>query len=233
MSVDILPPLVAALLAGLLGSGHCFGMCGGIAMGLGSLGPGKGQAWRNALLFNLGRLLAYAGLGGVIAATLGQGGEWAGVPGWGRWLRLAAAVLIAVLGLQMLTGWRALAVIERVGAGLWKKVAPLAARTAAWPGPAGRLLLGLCWGFLPCGLVYTALLIAASTGGFARGAGVMAAFGLGTLPSMLGMTLAAPALVTLGRDPFFRRVAGFGLLLLAAWAIVLAWPAGDMAHHHH
>jgi hypothetical protein len=98
---------------------------------------------------------------------------------------------------------------------------------------AGRILLGLSWGFLPCGLVYTVLLTAASTGQVLTGAFAMLAFGLGTLPSMLGLTLAAPGMASLLADRSFRRFIGIALLILAAWmAYTLVFPSA-MNHAHH
>lgn len=233
---ELLPVLATAFLAGLLGAGHCFGMCGGIAGGLGALSAGRG-AWSSALLFNGGRVLSYSLLGGVLAVTVGAAGEALGVPAWSRWLRLLTGVLIAAVGLRFLFDWQGLARIERAGAGLWARVAPLANRAAQHPGPLGRLVLGLTWGFLPCGLVYTMLLTATSTGRFESGFLTMMAFGLGTLPALLGMTLWAPALASFLQERTTRRLIGAGLLLVAAWTLFVLWGMGGghghPGHHGH
>lgn len=231
--VTLAPALVAAFFAGLLGAGHCFGMCGGIAGGLGAVGIGKGRPWRSALAFNVGRLSGYILLGGVFAGVLGSAGNVLASPPWGHGLRLVSAVLIALIGLQMLTGWRLLGRIERAGARVWKVVSPLAIRASAQPGLSGRWLVGLCWGFLPCGMVYTVLLTATATGTFPGGMAVMLAFGLGTLPALMGLTLAAPALATVLQDRAFRRIVGAGLVLLAVLAMMLGWPTDTGGHHPH
>ena len=223
----LLPMLLTALFAGLLGSAHCFGMCGGIAGGLGTLARRQPLA---ALAFNAGRLTAYTLLGASAGLLLGGVGTALELPAWGRGLRLVAALLIALVGLQMLSGWRVLDVLERAGGRVWARVAPLAARLASHPGLPGRLALGLCWGLLPCGLVYTMLLAAGATGRPTAGALLMLVFGLGTLPSMLGMTLMAPALSAFLGEPWTRRLVGIGLLLLAAWSLVLALSVTP-AHH--
>jgi sulfite exporter TauE/SafE len=226
-------------MAGLLGSGHCFGMCGGIAGSLGMMAGrgGRRAAVLDAALFNLARILAYAGLGALAGLVVGGAGEALSVPGWGRWLRVATAVLIGLVGLRFLFDWRGLERIERLGAGLWRRVSPLAMRAARWPGPTGRLLLGACWGLLPCGLVYTMLLTGAASGTAAGGALVMFAFGLGTLPSMLGLSLAAPTLDGLLRETAVRRFIGLGLVLLAGWALIMALGLapgqGGHEHMHH
>lgn len=210
--------LMTALLAGLLGSGHCFGMCGGIAVGLGNL---PRQGFMSALIFNLGRLSSYALLGAISAWLLGSVGGVFNVPQWGFVLRLLTAVMILLIGLQFLFGWQFLGAIERVGARVWKKILPLAVKASALPGGSGRLLLGLCWGLLPCGLVYSVLLTASSTGTALTGAIVMFAFGIGTLPSMLGMSLAAPALSRVLADKWTRKLMGAALVLLAVLSVSL------------
>ena len=227
---ELFPVVSTAFLAGLLGAGHCFGMCGGIAGGLGATSP-RQRALGAALIFNGARVVSYAVLGGLAAALFGVTGEAVSLPGWSRWLRLFTAALIALVGLQFLFGIRALAVIERAGGKLWARMSPLVQRSAKVRGIPGRLALGLVWGFLPCGLVYTILLSAASTGEFLRGVVVMLAFGAGTLPALLGMTLWAPALASLLQDGLFRRAIGVALILLAIWSVV-AMGGNPTGHHH-
>lgn len=231
MSLDALPALTTAFLAGLLGAGHCFGMCGGIAGALGAAAPG-GQAVASALRFNLARVTAYSLLGGVAATVAGLGGAIVGIPDWAWVLRLATALLIALIGLRLLANAPALAVIERLGGRIWQRVAPTLQRAAGRPGWRGQVALGLGWGLLPCGLVYTMLFTAAASGRFLDGAAVMAAFGLGTLPALLGLTSWSPALGLLLRDAWFRRCVGAGLLLLATWTAVMLFAVDGAQHAH-
>jgi sulfite exporter TauE/SafE len=154
-----LSALFTVFLVGLLGSGHCFGMCGGIAAGLGSL-PGSTDSkdsekplFSSAVLFNLGRLLSYACLGLISAWLLSKLGNALNVPRWSMILRFVTALMIFLIGLQFLFNWQTLAGIERLGAKVWKYVLPIAVRASSLPGGSCRLLLGLCWGLLPCGLV--------------------------------------------------------------------------------
>ena len=123
-------------------------------------------------------------------------------------------------------------IIEKGGAGLWKKVMPFALKISERHDWIGRLGLGLCWGLLPCGLVYTVLMTAASTGSVVSGAATMFAFGLGTLPAMLGLTLAAPALNTFLSDKLVRRIVGFSLVVLALW-MILTLVGGHGGGHEH
>jgi sulfite exporter TauE/SafE len=223
--------LTTAFLAGLLGSGHCFGMCGGIAAGLGAMSKGRGVV--PALQFNLARLLSYAALGLIAATVLGGVSNLVPI---GRWLRILTAVMILLIGLKFLFDFRGIEFIERGGAGLWKKIMPLAMRAGGRQDALGRLLLGACWGFIPCGLVYSVLMTAASTANPVSGAVTMLAFGAGTLPSMLGLTVAAPALSAFLEDRTVRRLIGFALVILAVWTLLMMWGAmtqGQMSHAHH
>lgn len=228
--------LVTAFLAGLLGSGHCFGMCGGIAGSLGALSGGtdRRSLFLPALQFNFGRLLGYAILGAIAAGFIGAAGEIMSLKPIGRWLRLLTALMVLLIGLRFLIDWRGVEVIERGGAGLWRRIVPLATRVAQRHDWIGRTGLGVLWGFLPCGLVYTVLMTAASTGQVATGALTMFAFGLGTAPAMLGLTVAAPALATFLSDKLVRRIVGFSLVVLALWmAMPILAAAGGGGHAHH
>lgn len=227
--------LFAALMAGLLGSGHCFGMCGGIAGSLGALSglPGKRSRFLPAVQFNFGRLLSYALLGAVTAGLLGGIGDLMSLKAAGKALRLLTALMVLFIGLRFLFDWRGLDWIERGGAGLWKRILPIAVKISTRHDWFGRLALGLCWGLIPCGLVYSILLTAASTGAASSGATVMLAFGVGTLPSMLGLSLAAPALNLFLSDRLVRRIVGFSLVVLAAWILFTLVGSGGGAHSHH
>ena len=222
-----LSALFTAFLVGLLGSGHCFGMCGGIAAGLGTL-PVGGEAqdeqkpqMSSAVLFNIGRILSYAFLGLLSAWLLASLGHALNVPKWSMILRFVTAVMIFLIGVQFLFNWQTLAVIERLGSKVWKLILPIAVRAGSMPGGSGRLALGLCWGLLPCGLVYSVLLTAAAAGSPVSGAAVMLAFGAGTLPSMLGMSMTAPALAAMLNDKWTRKLMGAALILLAVLSVSL------------
>jgi sulfite exporter TauE/SafE len=225
---------VTAFLAGLLGSGHCFGMCGGIA---GSLGAMAGASSRSlalpALQFNFGRVLGYALLGAVAGGVLGAAGEIMALKPLGKWLRGLTALMVLLIGLRFLLDWRGLDLIEKGGAGLWRRIMPVAARISQRHDWIGRFGLGICWGFLPCGLVYTVLVTAASTGSPVAGAAVMIAFGVGTLPALLGLTMAAPALGSFLSDRIVRRIVGFSLVVLALWLFFTLFGSFSSGMHRH
>jgi len=235
-----LSALLTAFFVGLLGSGHCFGMCGGIAAGLGSL-PVRSDAESeakpratSAFLFNLGRILSYACLGLISAWLLARVGQVLNIPQWSMILRFLTALMIFLIGLQYLFNWQTLAAVEKAGAKVWNHVLPLAVRASSMPGGTGRLLLGLCWGLLPCGLVYSVLLTASATGSSISGAAVMLAFGVGTFPAMLGMSLSAPALAAMLNDKWTKKLMGAALILLAVISVSLMVikMQGKQQHHH-
>lgn len=239
MSIAIeAPALLTAFFVGLLGSGHCFGMCGGIAAGLGSLATvnAAGHAAKPqvtaAFLFNVGRILSYALLGLVSSWLLANLGHALDIPQWSMFLRLLTAIMIFLIGLQFLFNLALLGRVEQAGAKLWKLVLPLAIRASNLPGGAGRLMMGLCWGLLPCGLVYSVVLTASAAGSPLSGASVMLAFGLGTLPSMLGMSLAAPTLSAFLSDQWTRKLTGAALILLAVLSVTLMFIKMQGGHQH-
>jgi sulfite exporter TauE/SafE len=222
--------LSTAFMAGLLGSGHCFGMCGGIAAGFGAMA--KGRAVVPALQFNLARLASYALLGLISAGILSGVADFKQA---GRLFRMVTAIMIFMIGLKFLFDYRGIDWLERGGAGLWKKIMPLALKAGSRGDGLGRILLGALWGLVPCGLVYTVLLTAASTANPAGGALTMLAFGAGTLPAMLGLTAAAPALTSFLEDRAVRRIIGFALVVLALWTFLMMWDSGQaqtiQSHH--
>lgn len=227
--------LLTAFLAGVLGSTHCAAMCGGIAAALGAV-PGGARRARQLLLYHLGRIASY-GTAGAIAGALGAvAGSAFGVSRWSELLRLATAAVVVVIGLDIaLSGTsraRWLRLPEQWGARLWRRVAPLS-RTSLPATPGARaLVLGLLWGWLPCGLVYSVLLAAAVAGGAAGGATVMIAFGLGTLPAMAGLSYLGARLPRPGGS--LARLLGAALVACGLWtaAMPIAALSGAYEHHH-
>jgi sulfite exporter TauE/SafE len=228
--VSLLPVFVV----GLLGSVHCAGMCGGIVGAL-SVAPAAGRtvpvpvpvrvrsprpALANMLAYNLGRIGSYM-LAGALAGGVGKGaGALARLPALqtaGYWM---ANLMLAMLGLYLMDAWRGLARLEQGGQLLWRHVAPLLRRFQPFDGPGPMLAAGALWGWLPCGMVYSVLATAMLSGSALAGALVMLAFGVGTLPMLLGLGLAGARLRACLRMRGVRAacgalVLGFGLLGLA------------------
>lgn len=227
--------LSAAFMAGIAGSAHCVLMCGGLAGALSlrsrTITPG-GNAWRDASLYHIGRLGGYATAGalfGLFGATLQATVD---LPLLATTARLAAGLLVILAAVRVLSGLNVLAWIERLGARFWKLMQPIVGQAAASRGSSRSLLIGLLWGWLPCGLVYSVLLLAALSGNTARGAGIMLAFGLGTLPAMLSSSALATRLSHWTRQHGARQLSGALLLVFGFWMVGSAIPTGHADHGH-
>lgn len=209
---------LTALLMGLVGGPHCVAMCGAACAGIGqAAGPRKNTA---LLTFQLGRILGYSLLGGLAAASM-QGLGWLTVQSAALrplWSLLHIAAL--VLGLVLLVQARQPQWLDVAGKRIWHAARGWA---SGWGGGA-PLVLGTMWALLPCGLLYSALLVAALAGGPVAGAMVMALFALGTSVTML----AGPWLWLRlrGASPddgqWGVRLAGAALAASSGWALWMA-----------
>jgi len=221
--MDFLP--VAMLAAGLASGVHCVGMCGGIVAAFDTrvansdvkrvIPIRQENSWGRRAAFNLGRISTYAAAGAV-AGSLGAAAYAAGALPAQEMLYLAANVMLVLVGLYLAGADRLLAPLEALGLPLWRRLQPLAARLLPARTAAGAYLAGLAWGWLPCAMVYAALAAAAFSGGAAQGALGMVAFGLGTLPFLLGAGWLASRL----RD--WRRIAGAAVLGFGVYGLAHA-----------
>jgi uncharacterized protein len=204
--------LLALFIVGLLGGGHCAGMCGGIVGALSLQSPqGGGAAILVHLAYNLGRIGSYV-LAGLLAGLLGQAaGNLMAVQ---HVLYLLASLMLVAMGLYLLGVTQFLAPLERGGQALWQRIQPLTKRFLPVRGIAQALPLGLLWGWLPCGLVYSALTTALASASAGKGALLMLVFGLGTLPNLLlaGLLLAR-----------FRRFAQARAMRVVSGLLVLGY----------
>lgn len=200
---------LSALLMGLLGSTHCAGMCGGIVSALTLGSPRQQHPLPYLIAYNSGRIASYIVAGALIATV---GGMLSAI-GEGMVIRqgfaLLSGLLMILLGLY-LSGWwpRAILIIERGGSHLWKLIEPLAKRWIPIRSIGQATVAGALWGWLPCGLVYTALLWALSAESTLQGAIIMASFGIGTLPALMGLGLASHHFSSRLQQPWLRQLAG-------------------------
>ena len=225
-----------AFLAGILGSGHCLGMCGGIATLPASGGLTPGRNWPRVLVYNLSRMLSYAFLGAVVGIFGSSLGLLLDIQSWSIILRLVTGLVVVLVGLQFLLGKSRLVFAERIGAVLWRRIAPLTKRLKPGDRLTDLALLGLMWGFLPCGLVYSMLTAATVSGSAGGGASLMLAFGLGTMPAVAGIGLLGSGAVSLLRGQTTRRVVGVALLISGVWLMTLPISqlvGGEGGHQHH
>ncbi|MFT3791528.1 MAG: sulfite exporter TauE/SafE family protein [Rudaea sp.] len=224
--------LAAALLLGLAASGHCLVMCGGItaALGLATAKRADGRP-RTSLLaaYQLGRIISYTLAGLLSGGVLGGFVALIDLDAVRNALRAVAAVVL-LLGALVAFG-RVRDPGFGVGQRLWKKLAPLGRRLLPVTSLPRALAFGMVWGWMPCGFVYTVLLIAAMRLDALDAAATMAAFGLGTAPALFAGALGAQRLAGWARLPGARRTAGFVLLAGAALTVAGPWLPG--AHWLH
>lgn len=209
---------LALFLVGLLGGTHCVGMCGGIVGALAMGAPGR---WSMHLAYNAGRILSYTAAGAAAGALGAASMNLEGQMPVRLVLYLLANLMLVALGLYLLGVTRALAFTERAGQHLWRRLQPLTRRFLPARTVAQALPLGLLWGWLPCGLVYSALASSLTAGSASRGALLMLLFGLGTLPNLLLAGILFARLNEFVRRPMVRTlsgllVLGFGLYGLLA-----------------
>ncbi len=230
--------LLAAFGIGLFSSAHCIGMCGGI---VGALSFGLPPHIRNdrrrllpyILLYNLGRILSYA-LAGALAAGVGSGLLHGISPQYGHLaLQWFAALVMIAIGLYLAGWFPRLALIESLGRPLWRYLEPLGQRLLPVRSPLQALLFGMVWGWLPCGLVYGALIYSLSAGSVAEGALFMALFGLGTLPAVATAGVLTSRVAHLARMPRARRAAGIFIILLGLLGPVLSMTGEQADHQQH
>jgi len=226
--------MLTAFLIGLFSALHCFGMCGGIVGALTmSLHPNirtrQEQLALYNLAYNLGRIFSYT-MAGLMVGMLGE----TLVPlltaeeGIG-FLRLFAALLILALGLHIGGWYPKLALIERLGQPIWQRLEPFGRKLIPVHNPLQAFLFGIVWGWLPCGLVYFALLLAFSQGSALQAALFMLTFGAGTLIPVFSAGLLVGRLTDLRKSLIIRRMMGLMMILMG---LIALWLALDPDIHH-
>jgi uncharacterized protein len=207
--------LMSALLMGLVGGPHCVAMCGaacaGIARAAGPGPQGRAALWR----FQLSRLLGYSLLGALAGGTV-EGMAWLGThtavlrP---VWIMLHVAALL--LGLLLLWQGHQPGFVDGWGQSVWRRIRPALARL----GPRAPLVLGMGWALMPCGLLYSALLVASLSASALNGALLMAAFALGTMVSLVLGPWLLLRLNSSGSGAWGIRLAGLALASTSGWAL--------------
>ncbi len=218
-------PLVLAFVVGFFSAAHCLGMCGSIMGALTLSLPsevrgGTGSFLLFVVLYNLGRILTYVVMGVVIGFTGQQLGGALEGEGWRQVASIVAAITIILIGLY-LTGWVPfLRNMDRLGGGLWKLLEPYGRKMLPVRTPQAAFFSGLVWGWLPCGLVYYALILALPLSDPIMSGLFMLVFGLGTLPVMIGTGIFAGALARLGRNVRLRQTAGVVVILVGVLGLL-------------
>jgi uncharacterized protein len=223
--------LAAAFIAGVAGSVHCLAMCGGLSGALGMRARRMGKSPRLALLHaassQAGRIASYTAAGLICGSAGRMLTSLLDLARIAVLVRVMAGLLLIAIAMRVLLGWRLLGPLERWGGHLWARLSPLANNSNS--GSLGSsLVLGMIWGWLPCGLVYSMLAFAALTGSVWHGGATMLLFGLGTWPAMLCGSLFSSQVWRLTMARGMNAVAG--TLLFAFGVITVIAP---LRHAHH
>jgi sulfite exporter TauE/SafE len=236
--------LLPIFLVGLLGGVHCVGMCGGIVGAFTVAAPRQTipirldavalrastftDAGPRILVFNLGRIGSYM-LAGTLAGLIGSVPLMINLASLQTVVYWLANLMLMALGLTLMNLWHGLSRIEAIGQWLWRRLQPSVRNLLPVQRNSQALALGGLWGWVPCGMVYSVLMTALLSGSPSRGALVMLAFGLGTLPLLFGMGLAGASIQPLLQRLWVRRLAGllvlgFGLIGLLRTSTGLSNP---------
>jgi sulfite exporter TauE/SafE len=218
--------LIPAFLTGLLGSVHCIGMCGGIvgALTMGLPQQVRTSAWQMLpflLSYNMGRIGSYI-IAGMVVGFIGSQIK----PLFSSQIHLwISGLFLIALGLYLSGWWQALVFLEKLATPLWRKLSPLGQKFLPVQTLFHAFVLGIVWGWLPCGLVYTALALALASGGTWQGGLIMLAFGTGTLPMLLTMGTTTHWLTQWTRQPIVRQLMGSVVILFGLYLLF------SMSHH--
>jgi len=228
----------SAFLLGLFSTIHCVGMCGGIIGALSLSLPADIRSNKARMLmfittYNTGRILSYS-FAGLVAGAIGTGVlASAGFDQGHAVLRAIGVAMMVAIGLY-LAGWLPqLAIVEKIGVPVWKKLEPVGRKLLPVASLPKALAYGVIWGWLPCGLVYFVLLWALTAGNAVQGALTMLAFGIGTMPTLLTTGFMTSWLTRFARSSRARQVVGLLIIAMAVGSLYL--PMGDHlpGQHHH
>ena len=225
--------LISAFFVGLFSTVHCIGMCGGIIGALTFSLPQQVRENRGNLIiyvsaYNLGRITSYT-LVGALVGGLSHSLENI-FPTYGHLvLQIFASLLMIGIGLYLAGWFPAFAKIEHLGKPIWRKLEPISQKLIPVKNPIHAYIFGLIWGWLPCGLVYTALLWSVTAGSVTSGALLMLVFGLGTLPAVMIAGILTGWLTRLIRTPYIRPI--IGIIIIIA-ALVTGYLAILHSDHH-
>ena len=212
-SIDIL----SAFLIGIAGTVHCVGMCGGVAMAFSSAIPNSANKLHYHLAYNFGRISSYV-IAGALVGYLGNLGE-ARLDIAFPLLSFLSAIFLLFMGLYIGQWWMGLSRLEAIGSYLWRYISPLSKRFLPFKTPVHAYFYGGIWGWLPCGLVYSALVWSMSSGGAQQGALVMLFFGLGTLPALLATGIGSDLIKGMLTNPNIRKILAFSLIFMSIYLI--------------
>jgi sulfite exporter TauE/SafE len=223
--------LLTAFLLGFMGSIHCMGMCGGIVGALSLSSKSKDAASQIypkpinpmvlQLSYHVGRITTY----GILGLVAGFAGLWLASThtNTGLVLRSLSGVMLVLMGIYLFGLTQSLSWLERAGSGIWKKMQPLTIGLLPVSRLSQGLKLGIIWGFLPCGLVYSTLSWAVVSANPAQSAALMVFFGLGNLPALLTFSIFTEKLNQFKQHIAVRSLMAIGIIGFGLWTLTAPW----------
>lgn len=223
---------ITAVSIGLLGGAHCIGMCGGVIGALTMAVDARDSKRRLGLIaaYNIGRVSSYVLIAMLFYLMVDQLENYFAL----SFMRNVAGLLLIAMGLYIANWWRGLVYLEKLGAHLWKWIQPLSKTLVPVKTRWHALLLGLIWGWLPCGLIYSALVYSATASTLAQAAFIMFGFALGTLPTVLLGSLMAERFITIIKKKNVRIIMALLIILFGVWTIMNNQAhqiSGDSTNH--
>ena len=220
---------LAFFLTGLFGGVHCVGMCGGIVSILGlNVSQQKSQSSRQLmpilLGYNLGRISSYMLAGAIMAGISASVLSLEELRQHQVILERFAALFMIILGLYLANIWHGLTKVERLGKFLWRIIEPFSRRFIPVANFKQAFPLGFIWGWLPCGMVYSALIMALASADVLKGGLIMLAFGLGTLPNLLAMGFLSTQLTQFTRQAKIKLLAGITVIAMGLFMLWRTFP---------
>ncbi len=227
----------SAFSIGLLGGAHCIGMCGGVIGAL-TMAIDANQYQRRLLLitaYNIGRVSSYVIIAVIFYLLVNSIESYFSL----TIMRSIAGILLIAMGLYLANWWRGLTYLEKLGSYLWRFLQPLSKPllpvTKSWQ----ALLLGIIWGWLPCGLIYSALAYSATASSVHNAALIMFSFALGTLPAVLLGSLFAERFSIFIKKKNIRITMAVLIIIFGIWTLLNSQhdhgqsiETKDMGNHH-
>lgn len=209
---------ITALTIGLLGGAHCIGMCGGIMGALTMAVEARNTARRASLIiaYNVGRISSYVLIAVVFYLLVDRLESYFSL----SIMRSLAGFLLIAMGLYLANWWRGLVYLEKLGAHLWRLIQPLSKRLLPVKTLSHASLLGFIWGWLPCGLIYSALVYSATASSVSNAAFIMFGFALGTLPTVLLGSFMAEGFSVFIKAKNVRNIMAICIICFGVWTII-------------
>ena len=226
--------LVACFITGLVSTLHCWGMCGGITTLLVTqTSQAQNKAFNlSALYYNLGRIFSYA-LIGLLAGIFSQFSSNVFFFNSGHIaLQIFSSLILILIAMKILGRFVLLDFIENHMRIIWAPMQKVLATLLPAQTPIQQFSVGMIWGWLPCGMVYSILLLALASGNAIDSMLYLLCFGIGTLPGMFSLGLGADSFLKRMDHQSFRYVSAAIIILIALWQ-PLNWLVQPEAHHQH